>query len=316
MRASLLLALAVPLLAETPTADELAKWREAYTYIPAPFEATETVVEADEKVQQIKVTFPSPRPSGDPRNDLVEGWLFEPRKKETDRGIILCPIWKEKKLSAETPTARILAKKGYKVLVLAMAYQYDRGPEEHHPGQWTMSSDLDRTERVFYQSVQDISRAGEWLRTKKGVAEGKLGIAGLSLGGAFASIAYCLDPQFKCAVLMLTGGDVATMMLSENEDLEYVRRELTQYQGYTLETLRTRVRMFDPATWATPERGKAVFMLNADQDDIVTPAASDVLWKAYGEPKRNQITGTHRTAGATISFLLDDVVRHLDTHLK
>ncbi len=315
MRASLLLLFALPLLAETPTADELAKWREAYTYVPAPFEAKEEAVTADAKVQQVKVTFPSPRPCGDERNDLVEGWLFEPTKP-TDRGLVLCPIWKEKKLSAETSTARILAKKGYKVLVLAMAYQYDRGPEEHHPGQWTMSSDLDRTERVFYQSIQDISRAGEWLRTKKGVAEGKLGIAGLSLGGAFASIAYCLDPQFKAAVLMLTGGDVATMLLSENEDLEYVRRELMQYQGYTLEKLRERVRPFDPLTWATKERGAAVFMLNAEEDDIVTPAASELLWKAYGEPKRNTITGTHRTAGATISFLLDDVVRHLDTHLK
>lgn len=315
MRASLFLLVALSALAEAPTPEELAKWREAYTYVPAPFEAKEEMITADEKVRQIKVTFPSPRPCGDERNDVVKGWFFEPTKP-TDRGLILCPIWKEKKLSVETPVARILAKKGYKVLVLAMAYQYDRGPEDQYPGQWTMSSDMDRTERVFYQSVQDISRAGEWLRTKKGVAEGKLGIAGLSLGGFFASIAYCLDPQFKAAVLMLAGGDVATMLLSPNDDLEYVRRELTQYQGYTLETLRERVRAFDPLTWASPERGSAVFMLNAEQDDIVTPEASDLLWKAYGEPKRNRIPGTHRTAGATISFLLDDVIRHLDTHLK
>lgn len=316
MRASLLFLFTLPLLAEAPTPDELAKWRASYTYTPAPFEATEEAVKADEKVVQTRVTFPSPCPSPEDYNNTAVGWLFTPTK-ETDRGIILCPIWKEKKPDAETTVARLIAKKGFKVLVLAMAYQYERGPTDEHPGQWTMSSDMDRTERVFYQSIQDVSRAGEWLRTKKGVAEGRLGIAGLSLGGAFASIAYCLDPQFKAAVLLLAGGDVATMLLSASDDLEYVRRELTQYQGYTLEKLRERVRVFDPLTWATAERGGGVFMLNASDDDIVTPAASDMLWKAYGEPKRNVATGTHKSVGATLGMLyLDDVVRHLDTHLK
>jgi len=316
LRASLLFLLVLPLLAETPTPDELAKWRASYTYTPAPFEATEEPVAADEKVIQTRVTFPSPCPGPEDYNNTVIGWLFTPTK-ETDRGVVLCPIWKEKKPSAETTVARLLAKKGFKVLVLAMAYQYERGPTDQHPGQWTMSSDLDRTERVFYQSIQDVSRAGEWLRTKKGVAEGKLGVVGLSLGGAFASIAYCVDPQFKSAVLLLAGGDVATMLWSDNEDLEYVKRELRDYLHYDLEKLRERVRPFDPLTWATTERGGGVFMLNASHDDIVTPGASDALWKAYGEPKRNVATGNHKTVGATLGMLyLDDVVRHLDTHLR
>jgi len=317
LRSSLaLLLLAAPLLAEVPTAEELTKWREAYLYKPSPFEAKEEAVESDEKVILTKVTFPSPVASPDERNNTVEGWLFAP-VKDTDRGIVLCPVWKEKKLSAERPVARILAKKGFKVLVLALAYQYDRGPEDQFPGQWTMSSDLDRTERVFAQSVQDLSRAGEWLRTKRGVTEGKLGIAGLSLGGAFASIAYCLDPQWKAAVLMLAGGDVATMLWSDNEDLEYVKRELRDYRHFDLEKLRERVRPFDPLTWATKDRGKAVFMMNADQDDVVTPAASAKLWEAYGEPKRRMLTGTHTTAGATLAIVgLDDVVVHFDTHLR
>lgn len=317
MRSSLLsLVLAAPLLAEAPSAEELAKWREAYTYKPAPFEAKEEPVEADEKLVTTKVTFPSPVTSPDERNNTVEGWLFAP-VADTDRGIVLCPVWKEKKLSAERTVARLIAKKGFKVLVLAMAYQYDRGPEEFFPGQWTMSSDLDRTERVFAQSVQDLSRAGEWMRTKKGVAEGKLGITGLSLGGAFASIAYCLDPQWKAAVLMLAGGDVASMLWSDDDDIEYVKRELRDYQHYDLEKLRERVRPFDPLTWATKDRGKAVFMLNADRDDVVTPEASAKLWEAYGEPKRRMLTGTHKTAGATLSLVgLDDVILHFDTHLK
>lgn len=315
MRSSLLFAIALPLLAEAPTAEELSKWREAYTYKAAAFEAREEAVQADDKVRETRVTFPSPKPCGDERNDAVEGWLFEP-VKETDRAVVLCPVWKEKKLTAERPVARILARKGFKVLVLAMAYQYDRGPTDLHPGQWTMSSDLDRTERVFYQSVQDISRAGEWLRTKKGVAEGRLGIAGLSLGGAFASIAYSLDPQFRAAVLMLAGGDVATMLWSDDPDLEYVKRELREYDKWDLDRLRERVRPFDPLTWATADRGKGVFMLNAKDDGVVTLPASDALWKAYGEPKRNLVAGTHKTAGVAVPFLLDDVVRHLDTHLK
>ena len=43
--------------------------------------------------------------------------------------------------------------------------------------------------------------------------------------------------------------------------------------------------MVDPVTYAQPVAGRKILMLNASHDEVVPPACTKSLWRAFGEPE-------------------------------
>ena len=45
------------------------------------------------------------------------------------------------------------------------------------------------------------------------------------------------------------------------------------------------LKVIDPVTYARPLAGRKILMLNARQDEVVPPACTESLWRAFGQPE-------------------------------
>ena len=70
--------------------------------------------------------------------------------------MIVLPMWKGGSLIAERTVAGNLASLGYLVVILPLPYQFQRAPKGVRSGNWTVSSDLERTRKVMLQAKAEI----------------------------------------------------------------------------------------------------------------------------------------------------------------
>ena len=56
------------------------------------------------------------------------------------------------------------------------------------------------------------------------------------------------------------------------------------------------LKVVDPVTYARPLPGRKILMLNASHDEVIPPACTDALWRAFGEPEIVWWDAGHYTA--------------------
>jgi cephalosporin-C deacetylase-like acetyl esterase len=187
---------------------------------------------------------------------------------------------------------RALAGKNVNALFLKMPYYGER----QQPGVDTrmISANPELTVKGMTQAVLDIRRAAAWLAAQDDVGDDQVGIMGISLGGITSALCVSLEPRFKKAALLLAGGDMGEVAWTSTEMAEV--RERWTAAGKTKEQLFDLLRPIDPVTYAKPLPGRKILMLNASHDEVVPPACTKCLWRAFGEPEIVWWDAGHYTA--------------------
>jgi cephalosporin-C deacetylase-like acetyl esterase len=200
---------------------------------------------------------------------------------------------------------RAMATKGVNALFLKMPYYGERRQE----GVEARMISMEPAETVsgMTQAVLDIRRAGGWLASRPEVDPGRIGIMGISLGGITSALAVSLEPRFSRACLLLAGGDMGAVAWESTEMAEL--REKWAREGRTKEELFEALRVIDPVTYAKPVPGRKILMLNASHDEVVPPACTKALWKAFGEPEIVWWDAGHYTA---VRYLFSGASRAVD----
>jgi cephalosporin-C deacetylase-like acetyl esterase len=181
--------------------------------------------------------------------------------------------------------------------------------ERRQPGSEArmISLDVDETVRGMTQAVLDIRRARAWLAERDEVDEEQLGIMGISLGGITAALATSLEPRFSKSCLILAGGDIGEVAWTSQE-LEPLRKAWTA-KGGTRGSLVEAFHAVDPVTYAKPSSRRKILMLNASRDEVVPPACTRALWRAFGEPEIIWWDAGHYSAVRYIFQGLADTVK-------
>ena len=261
-----------------PVKAVLAKCR----YEPCAFEMTvQAPVKFGEKVLFEKLEFPSPVKSADAeKNDVVKAKLFRTEKPEP-AAVVFLGGWR---YDPATPAlaARFAGETGIQALYIELPFQGERTPKGRRSGEVTFSADLAQDEATFVQAAQDVERAVEWLVRERKVDAKRLGILGTSLGGFVAGDLYGMTDRFACAVLQISGGDVASVVFGESNWLTKHIREGLAAQGLDEAAVRERMRPLDPATWARKERKDGLLLIAAEHDEIVPLATVKSLAESYG----------------------------------
>ncbi len=111
----------------------------------------------------------------------------------------------------------------------------------------------------------------------------QLGIMGISLGGITSALAAGIEPRFTKVCLILAGGDMGEVAWTSTEMAPL--REHWAKIGGTKESLFATLAPVDPIRYARPQPGRKILMLNARHDEVVPPACTEALWRAFGEPE-------------------------------
>jgi dienelactone hydrolase len=237
------------------------------------------------------LTFPSPVVTPHPNNNTVHCEYFCPVGPGKKPGVIVLHI-----LGGDFDLARLfcraLANRGVAALFLKMPY-YGERRQEDSPARM-ISTDPDETVRGMTQAVLDIRQAAAWLAAQEEIDSGQLGIMGISLGGITAALATSLEPRISKACFLLAGGDMGEVAWTSTE-MAPLRKRWAERGGSKAELFAT-LKVVDPVTYARPTPGRKILMLNASQDEVIPPACTRALWRAFGEPEIIWWEAGHYTA--------------------
>jgi dienelactone hydrolase len=260
---------------------------------------------AAERLEIFEVTFPSPVTTLHANNNTVHCEYFRPRSDLPVKipGVVVLHI-----LGGDFPLSRLfcrtLAHHGVAALFLKLPYY---GPRRQPDSPARMISlDPRETAAGMRQGVLDIRRARAWLAEQPEIDPRQLGIFGISLGGITSALAATAEPRFNKVCMLLAGGNIAEVGWDTQM---YARaRQYWTEQGGTKESFLELLRGVDPVTYAENVRGRNVkmLMLNARYDEIIPPACTESLWRAFGQPEIVWWDAGHISAGR---FIFDGLAR-------
>jgi dienelactone hydrolase len=245
------------------------------------FEYAQDYVRTSGAVMRVsKVTFPSPLLTPHPANNTVHCEYFCPTAAGKKPAVVVLHI-----LGGDFDLARLfcraLATRGVAALFLKMPY-YGERRQPDSPARM-ISLDPEETVRGMTQAVLDIRQAAAWLASQEEIDSGSLGIMGISLGGITGALAAGIEPRFTSVCLLLAGGDMGEVAWTSSEMAPLRERWIAA--GRTRQELFDALAVVDPVTYVKPLPGRRVLMLNASQDEVIPPACTRALWRAFGEPE-------------------------------
>ncbi len=241
-------------------------------------------------------------------SDRIAGEYFRPASAWG--AVVVLPGYRSG-FSVERALCDRLAQEGLAAFLLHLPYQQSRAVPGIETDAWTISSDLDRNERVLHQALADIRRVRLWLGEETGLPPSRTGLFGLSLGGYVAATAYSIDRDWPCAVLAYCGGNVSDILWADHwlNQMAGWKEGLVR-QGHTLESVRERCLRVDPLTHAEPSRPAGVLLFASDIDEIVPEANARALAAALGGAPTIWTGGGHAQACLALPLQHDRIVSH------
>ena len=262
----------------TPTPAE-SSVPEAFRLPPARFAFELEPIRETPGYAVSAVRFPSPVESPDAVNNTVHAEYFRPTGPGKRPAVVVLHI-----LGADFALSRYLAARladrGVAALFVQLPYYGNRRPPG--PERRFLSEDIERSVGAMRQGICDVRRAAAWLAARAEVDAGKVGVAGISLGGIVAAVAAAVDPAITRVATVLAGGDLAEILWQMPEGARY--RKLWTDAGRTRADLQALTAPFDPLTHAARLRGKRMLMIAGTVDEVIPPASARALWEAAGRP--------------------------------
>ncbi len=125
------------------------------------------------------------------------------------------------------------------------------------------------TRDIISQTVFDLRRAVDFINTRDELDHERIGYYGISLGGIIGTIFCSVEDRVKVPVIVLAGGNLNLMF-----GMDALSDDTKDYLS-----------IIDPINFVEMISPRPLLMINAENDDIVPPITSKLLFKAAKEPK-------------------------------
>ena len=125
------------------------------------------------------------------------------------------------------------------------------------------------TRDIITQTVFDLRRAVDFINTREELDPNRIGYFGISLGGVIGTIFCSVEERIEVPVIVLAGGSL---------NLMFGKGALS---GDTKDYLS----IIDPINYVAKISPRPLLMINAENDDVVPPITSKLLFKAAKDPK-------------------------------
>jgi dienelactone hydrolase len=253
----------------------------------------------------LEVTFPSPLPSGVEADDTVYCRYYPPVIAPGERApaaLVLHHMGGD--FGVEAALADFLAQSGVAAIEVEFPFYGPRKPPGSQDRKGLLQANLEGGIQATRQAVADIRRAADWLCARPEVDASRIGCLGVSLGGILGALACGVDPRFTRNALVISGGDLPTILMHESRETNEVRAAFTK-RGMGRDEIAAMTRAIDPVRYAARIHTDGLIMLNAKHDEIIPREATEALWNAAGRPR----IVWYETGHVTVATCLLDLMR-------
>ncbi|MBV6643180.1 MAG: acetylxylan esterase [Cyclobacteriaceae bacterium] len=125
------------------------------------------------------------------------------------------------------------------------------------------------TRNLIAQTVFDLRRSIDFLETRPEIDSSRIGYYGISLGGVIGTIFCGVDDRVKAPVIALAGGNLSLMF-----GLDALSDETQEFFS-----------IIDPINFVELIAPRPLLMINAENDEVIDPLTSKMLYQAADEPK-------------------------------
>jgi dienelactone hydrolase len=256
-------------------------------HVPVPFQQDSHEFRYEAKfvrfsgpVRVFDVTFPSPIETEIESNNTVHGQYFQPAGAGPFPGVVVLHILGGE-FALSQMIANALARQGVGALFIKMPYYGERrSPESRRR---MISRDPHETVESMTQAVLDIRRAATWLEHRPEIADDRLGVTGISLGGIMSALSAAAEPRFRKVAIYLGGGKLAESLWElDHPDARRFRAQWLADGGTRASFVRTLMPV-DPVTYGHLLKDRQVLLVAAKNDEIIPPAATVALWESMGQ---------------------------------
>lgn len=163
-------------------------------------------------------------------------------------------------------------------------------------------------EELFRRTVVQDRMALAWARTQPGIDAARTGILGVSVGGMVGAALLAVEPDVRAATLCITGGDLADLVLRSTERrverwVEWRQRD-DGMAASEIEREFERELLSDPIRLAPFVATGRVLLVGTTADGVVPPRHQDLLWEAFGRPRRALLPLGHYSAAIALPGVL------------
>ena len=164
---------------------------------------------------------------------------------------------------------QFLVDAGYAVLRIDVA---NHGERNRHPHKYDFVKGYRFwTRDIIAQTVFDLRRGVDFLeKWEEDIDKSRIGYMGISLGGIIGTVFCGVEPRIKVPVIALAGGGLNLMF-----KLDALDSETLNY-----------VSIIDPLNFVGMISPRPLLMLNAENDEIILPLTTKLLYEKAGEPKK------------------------------
>ena len=156
---------------------------------------------------------------------------------------------------------------GYAVLKINIANHGDRLENEYD---FSLTDGYRYwTRDIISQTVFDLRRSIDFLNTREEIDPERIGYYGISLGGIIGTVFCGVDERVKVPVIALAGGNLNLMF-----GLKALSDETMDFMS-----------IIDPVNFVEKIHPRPFLMINAENDEVVPPATSKILFQKAKEPK-------------------------------
>jgi dienelactone hydrolase len=253
------------------------------------------------------IRFPSARPVGNAKNDLVSmEWFMARDKKGKIRTAPAIVVVHESgsQMTVGRLIARGLSSHGLNAFLLHLP---GYGPRRV-PGM----KDIERTLPALTQAIADVRRARDAVVALPGVDDAIVGLQGTSLGGFVAATAAGLDDGYDRVFILLAGGNVHDVVLKGARDAAKVREKLFA-AGVTEQQIVDMARKVEPLRLAHRLNPAGTWVYSATRDDVVLPENTRALVEAAKLPTGHHIelSADHYSGIVYLPSVMEQISRRM-----
>lgn len=176
--------------------------------------------------------------------------------------------------------AEIAGAEGYAVFSIDAVYHGERKV----PGKEMYSPNVTESISAVIQTVVDLRRGVDFLKTLSYIDGSRIGYLGGSMGGILGSIFIGVEHRIKAAVIIVGGGNMTLMIMTSIHPSVVKIREYMKQHNLTIDELKDVLQIIDPLNFINNTNIPIQFHLGR-HDKIVPYEAGLQLYEKANQPK-------------------------------